>query len=184
MVLTDTQIKLLLRQQSISDRWPWSTNDESVIDKNIKDIVVEVCRQASVEDKTEYGHYGSGYASFVDCWLYRPNDTFRIRSGNNFQGLVVVFSRLSPFYVLGEGAKSWHERGGGSYLPCFDFVDEIKHQAVSELIPQVTAVLADRGLERLHKSDLDVVLPTSVRVPTILADHENRHFDALFYWED
>ncbi len=112
MLLTETQIALLLKQLAISDEWPWATNDEAVIDKNIKDIVAEIRRKLRLEDKTEYGHYGSGYASFVDCWLYRPDAEFRYRAGDNYHGLVVLFSRLSPFYVFGQGDKSWDKIGG------------------------------------------------------------------------
>lgn len=184
MFLTETQIERLLRQQAISDDWPWATNDDAVIDKNIKDIVAEIRRKLRLEDKTEYGHYGSGYASFVDCWLYRPDADFRYRDGDNYHGLVVLFSRLSPFYVLGQGNKSWDKTSGASYLPDFDFVDDFEHQPAMELVPRVNTILTDRGLKQLHKSDLDTILPNSVSVPTIMADHVFRHFDALFYWED
>ncbi len=184
MRLTDTEIDLLLKQQAISVQWPWSTNDERVIDNNIKDIVAEVRRRLRLEDKTEYGHYGSGYASFVDCWLYRPDDDFRYRPGAHYKGLVVLFSRLSRFYVLGQGFKSWHVTGGTSYLPEFEFVDSFDHQAVLSLVPRVTSILTDRGLTRLYKSDLEIVLARHICVPTIMTDRVFRHFDALFYWED
>lgn len=184
MFLTDSQIELLLEQRAISEDWPWETNDEAVIDKNIKDIVAEICRKLRLEDKTEYGHYGSGYASFVDCWLYRPDDSFRYRAGDNYHGLVVLFSRLSPFYVVGQGDKSWDKTSGASYVPGFDFVDDFQDQPVKDLVPRVNTILTDRGLTQLHKCDLDTILPNGVTVPTIMADRVFRHFDALFYWED
>jgi len=184
MLLTDTEIDTLLKQRSIFNQWPWSTNDECVIDKNIKDIIAEVRRKVRVKDKSEFGHYGSGYASFVDCWLYRSDDEFRYRPGDNYHGLVVLFSRLSAFYVIGQGEKSWDKTSGASYLPDFDFMDTIEHPAVTELVPRVTAVLDDRGLKRLHKFDLDTILPNDVHVPTIMSEQVFRHFDALFYWED
>lgn len=185
MILTETQIDTLLRQQSISNEWPWSTNDERVIDKNIKDIVAEIRRKTNVEDKTEYGHYDSGYASFVDCWLYRRDDDFRYRPGDSYYGLVVLFSRLSNYYVIGQGKKSWDKTGGASYLPDFDFVDNIDHQPVAELAPRVIDILNQRGLKQLHKTDLRAKLSRGVSVPTIMAAASVfYHFDALFYWED
>ncbi len=187
-MFTDTQIDMLINQESISSEWPWSTNDERVIDRHIREIVAEVRQKLRVEDKTEFAHYCSGYASYVDCWLYRPDDEFRFEPGNNYHGLVVLFSRLSSFYVIGEGKKSWTETiggtYGGTYLPEFGFVDDIHHEAVAGLVPPVTAILDDRGLTRLYQSDLDTILPLDVGVPTILADEVFRHFDALFYWED
>ncbi|MFN0021121.1 MAG: hypothetical protein ACKVP0_22980 [Pirellulaceae bacterium] len=184
MRLTESQIDVLLRQRSISEEWPWSTNDETIIDKNIRDIVAEVRRKARVEDKTEFNHYGSGYASFVDCWLYRPTDEFRYCPGNNYHGLVVLFSRLSPFYVVGEGDKSWDGSSGASCLPAFEFLDVIEHPSVKELVRLVVPVLDARGLTRLHVDDLSPLLPSGVPVPSIMAERVFRHFDALFYWED
>lgn len=184
MILTDAQIAALLCQQPISNEWPWSTTDEAIVDKNIKDIVAEVRRKLGVKDKSEYGHYGSGYASFVDCWLYRPDDDFRYRPGDNYHGLVVLFSRLSNYYVIGQGEKSWDRTSGASYLPDFEFVDDIDHQPVAQLAPGVIAILNQRGLKHLHQSDLNTMLPTGVSVPTIMANRAFHHFDALFYWED
>ncbi len=127
-MLTETQIQLLLHQKSISDEWPWGTNDQREIDKHIQSIVAEVCRKLQLEEKTVYDHYGSGYASYVDCWFYRPDKDFRVSAGDDYQGLVVLLSRLSPYYVVGQGQKSWHKTGGAAYLPRFQFVDEIDHE--------------------------------------------------------
>ena len=184
MLLTDAQIDALLCQQPILNEWPWSTNDETIIDNHIKDIVAEVRRKTGVKDRSEYDHYGSGYASFVDCWLYRPDDDFRYRPGDNYYGLVVLFSRLSNYYVIGQGEKSWDKTSEAIYLPDFDFVDDIDHQPVAQLAPRVVDILNQRGLKQLHKSDLNTILPTDVSVPTILAGRVFHHFDALFYWED
>jgi len=184
MRLSPSQIDSLLRQEPITSDWPWSTNDQATIDRNIKDIVAEVRRKLRLLDKTEYGHYGSGYASFVDCWLYRDDDDFRVHSGNHYWGLVVLFSRLSRYFVLGQGEKSWQNTSGASYLPSFAFVDKIEHPSVLRIVPDVCGILANRGLVRLGADDLAELLPRQTDVPTILGDPPWRHFDALFYWED
>ena len=183
-MLTETQIDLLLRQKSISDEWPWRTNDQRQIDKHIRSIVAEACRKLQLEEKAVYDHYGSGYASYVDCWLYRPDKEFGVGAGDDYKGLVVLLSRLSPYCVIGQGQKSWHKTGGASYLPIFDFVDGIEHAAVLALVPRVTKILTSHGLKRLHKSDLEESLRKGLRVPTVLAERKFRQFDALFYWED
>ena len=184
MHLSDTQIDRLINQKAISEVWPWNTNDETQVDDNLRDIIAELRRKLRLADKTEFGHYGSGYASFVDCWLYRPDKEFRYEAGNNYFGLVVLFSRMSPYYVLGQGRKSWKESSGASYLPHFEFVDELDHPSVVALVPRVDKVLVSRGLERLHKADVEKTLPIGTHVPTVLAEKRFRYFDALFYWED
>lgn len=184
MLLSENDIRSLLRQEPITDEWPWNTKDENTIHGNIKDIIAEIRRNQRLLDKTEFGHYGSGYASYVDCWLYREDDDFRFDKKNCYWGLVVLFSTLSKYYVVGQGQKTWHKKGGSSYLPAFQFVDQIEHPAVQQITDRVCVVLADRGLIRAHADDLSSLLPRDISVPTILANPPWRHFDALFYWED
>lgn len=184
MLLTDAHIDDLLHQRVISSEWPWVTNDERVIDKHFKDILAEIRRKVRVEDKTEFGHYGSGYASYVDCWLYRPVDDFRAGGGSNYFGLFVLFSRLSHYYVMGQGQKAWSGRTCSSYLPAFELVDAINNPGVLELEMLVEPLLESRGLRRLRSNDLSEFLPEDVKVPTILTRRAYRQFDALFYWED
>ena len=183
-MLTEKEINRLLDQKPITKERPWSTGDEQAIDKNIEAIVVKLCKKHDVLDKTEYEHYGSGYASFVDCWLYRPDDEFRFEKGNCFWGLVVLFSRLSKYFVLGEGQKTWHKGSGSSYVPSFEFVDVFTQNSTKTLERLIFHTLERQGLVRLHANDLAKFLRTDIRVPTILSDPPWRHFDALFYWED
>jgi hypothetical protein len=184
MILSENQIELLLHQKPITDEWPWVTRDESVIDMHWKDVLSEICRDLNLLEKSEFGHYGSGYASYVDSWLYRDTEEFRFHPGNCFWGLVILYSRLSPFYVIGEGKRTWHDKGGSSYLPCFEFVDQLTQNCVFSLSQDVEAILGNRGLRRLRKDQVSGTLDAKFQVPTILADPPLRHFDAIYYWED
>ncbi|MCB1043324.1 MAG: hypothetical protein KDC35_10305 [Acidobacteria bacterium] len=184
MILTPELIDRLLAQEPITDLWPWASGNEQAIEDHWKDIVHKICRRLTLRFKAVFNHYGSGYASYVDTWFYREDPAFKIGPDDCYSGLVVLYSRLSPYYVLGEGAKCWHSRGGSSYLPHFHFLDQFSHPAVKELIPEVDAIMAQSGLQRLFKTDLAEAMPTSTAIPTILADAPWVHFDALFYWED
>lgn len=184
MNLSEKDIKALIRQESITDEWPWNTRDERIIHKNIKKIVSEICRTSRLHDITEYNHYGSGYASFVDCWLYRDDREFKYDTGNSYWGLVVLFSTLSHYFVLGEGKKTWNKSAVSSYLPSFQFTDKIDHPATKGLVRGVCSILEARGLVRALAADLSLYLPPEIDIPTILTDPPYRHFDALFHWED
>jgi hypothetical protein len=184
MLLSEADIALLLRQEPITDEWPWNSREESTIHKHIKDIIAEIRRKIRLLDKTEFGHYGSGYASFVDCWLYCDTQEFQLDIGNCYWGLVVLFSTLSHYYAIGEGQKTWNDKGGSSYLPSFEFVDQISHPAIHTITESVCGILNARGLKRAHADELSELLPRDAVVPTILGDPPFRHFDALFYWED
>lgn len=43
--LSQTEIDRLLQGQSITDEWPWNTQDASVVDKHYKDVLAEVRRK-------------------------------------------------------------------------------------------------------------------------------------------
>ena len=183
MKFDTNQTKKLLNQESITNISPWSLNQETVIDLHIKKSIKVICQKLKIKDKTEYNHYGSGYASFIDCWLYLEKEELRYLDCG-FYGLVILFSRLSNYYVIGEGTKTWKGTTGSSYLPSCNFVDQIKRPKLKEIEKEVTTLLTYRGFERLYKKDLEDKLNQSFDIPTMLGDPPFTNFDLLFYWED
>lgn len=137
------------------------------------------------KERTEWNHYGSGYASFLDAWFYYPDGRARRSiTDDHHAGVFVLLSRLTGTYALGQGEKSWSPKGGSSYLPHFEAVDFFDHPVLAETTTIIDATLTRLGLKRLHRSDLEPFITQSHRVPTILSDPPHRIFDALFYWED
>jgi hypothetical protein len=187
-VLTPQQIELLLAQRSISDAFPWKTNDLSQIDAFYKDVCSNVSRATATLSKIHWDHYGSGYASFVDAWFYRTTPDFNVnkplRKVEGHKGLIVLLSRHSPYFVFMEGDKHWHATGGSGYVPVFSMVDDLPSRAVAALAQQMQPLLEGFGLVRAHKADLAAELPSHFEVPTILSDEPFNEFDAIFYWED
>jgi hypothetical protein len=187
-LLSLREIERLLSQQTISERHPWVTNDERLIEAHLKGACAAVIRATRSESRIEWGHYGSGYASFVDAWFYKTTSDFNVKRpiphSEGHTGLVVLFSRLSPYFVFMEGEKSWHASGGSSYLPVFDMLDKLETEGVSLLAQQVQPVLESCGLIRAVREQLSEPLPSGARVPTILTGRGFTQFDALFYWED
>jgi hypothetical protein len=147
--LTPSGIDQLLQGMPVTNEWPGNTNDEWTVERTFRRYLAEVCRTCQVRERTEWTHYGSGYASYIDRWLYRETDEFHRGPRNWFSGLIVLFSRLSGYFVLGEGEKSWRSHGGSSYTPAFNNLDNIKTPAVVELVEPVCAVLKARGLVRV-----------------------------------
>lgn len=189
MDLSDDEISALLSERSISQAYPWVTNDFREIEKFYKSLIAQAMRKTQVKSLVEWQNYGSGYASFVDAWFYRESPDFSARfrpdRGEAYTGLVVVLSRLSPYFVLMEGEKSWNADGGGSsYLPHLDSVDEFRSQAVINLADDVQAILEEHGLIRLNHAMLDKPLDPDIDVPTVLTNRPFTLFDALFHWED
>jgi hypothetical protein len=187
-LLSHREIESLLSQQTISERHPWVTNDAQLIEAHLRGACAAVTEATRLESRAEWGHYGSGYASFVDAWFYKTTCDFKvkqpIRHEEGHTGLVVLLSRLSPYFVFMEGEKRWHAHGGSSYLPEFAMLDKLETKSVSLLARQVQPVLENCGLIRAVREQLSEPLPPSLWVPTILTDGGFTQFDALFYWED
>ncbi|KQZ26957.1 hypothetical protein [Duganella sp. Root1480D1] len=189
MFISDDEISALLSERSISQEYPWVTNDFQEIEKFFKFLFAETRRKTQVKSLVEWQNYGSGYASFVDAWFYRESPDFSASfepdRGESYTGLVVVLSRLSPYFVLMEGEKSWNAEGGGSsYLPNLGSVDKFRSQAVLDLASEVQAILEIHGLIRLSHEMLDKPIDPEFDVPTVLSDRPFTLFDALFHWED
>ena len=187
-LLSIHQIDQLLSGEVISDAHPWATRDEQIIEQHLKAACAAVSGLAGVSSRIEWGHYGSGYASFVDAWFYKTGADFEMKTrpgtGQHYVGLVVLLSRLSPWFVFMQGEKHWHARGGGSYLPDPTMLDHLTHAGVLHLAQAVQPVLENLGFVRARRGELSQPLPPDKEVPTILTSGPFTQFDALFYWED
>ncbi len=175
----------LVRGETVSNRSPWSDGERKV-DSFYRGVVAKIEREQRCRSRNEWSHYGSGYASFVEAWFYRDDEDFRRPhepKGQSFVGLAVLLSRLSEFYVLGRGEKSWSKTTAGSFLPELAFVDRLT-DLPADFVQGVEHTLSACGLVRLRREQLEAELPSATEVPTILADPPYRFFDALFHWED
>ncbi|UOQ91013.1 hypothetical protein MUN74_09025 [Agromyces endophyticus] len=182
------QIRDLIDGRPIVDGFAYGKSDEAAVDALHRNVCRAIERQTSTLSRIVWDDYGSGYASFVDAWFYREESGWAgpaISGAQSWQGLAVLLSRLSPYFVFLEGHKSWDERGGSSYMPSFGDIDRLSSPAVAALAGQVQAVLEQHGLIRLHATDLSAPLDPSIRVPSLFsAPGTYLEYDALFYWED
>lgn len=168
-ILTDANLLDLIHDRPITEQLPWASRNDALIIDFYQRIIRDVrathwlgCRVCA--------DWGSGDASFVDALFYREPD---------YRGLAVYFSKLSPYYVIGEGRK------GGFNLD-YAGVDTFAHRNVERLVAPVCAVLDSNGLIRLSKADLGPPLPGSCygAFYTMITQPPWRHFDALFHWVD
>ncbi|MES2889629.1 MAG: hypothetical protein V4739_16670 [Pseudomonadota bacterium] len=187
-LLSPFEVERVLLGQSITDRQPWATGDPAAVDGLLQGVCAAVTRLTRCESRVEWTHYGSGYASYVDAWFYRATPESGVKhAGRDVEahtGLVVLLSRLAPYFVFMEGQKHWDALSAGSYLPHFDMLDRFDTPAVALLSQHVQRVLESHGLIRVLQAQLGAPLDEGVRVPTILTDDGFRQFDALFHWED
>lgn len=176
-----------LTQWALS-RLPAAPNGGRSIASDYPDIVREIERKFKLQSRVEWDSHGQGYASFVDAWFYQDTPEFRLPSvakgSHEYLGLYVLLCRAAPYYVIGQGSKSWTDRGGSSYLPSYSGIDVLPSRAVQELSVKVEALLSARGLVRLHPADVAEELPPDLCFDTNLTDGPHRLYDALFFWYD
>lgn len=181
-------LEALFQSGWIWEKLPQIARSEPPHDERYAQIMQEVVRRLSLKERAEWESYGSGYASFVDVWLYRDEPQFRRplydKADYSFTGLWVALCRHAPCYVMGEGEQSWSAVNGGSYLPSLEGVDALKTPAVALLANEVEGVLNEHGLVRLRKSDVEIPLPQDVQFESNLAHGALRIFDAFFFWND
>ena len=183
---SSVEIERLIQGQPVREPLPFDPANDEALRRFYEGLVRQIEREQSLRSRVEWNHYGSGYASFIEAWFYPADDRARLSGREEgHTGLVVLLSRLSRCFVLGQDEKRWSSDGSGSAgLPNFSTVDDITHPAILPFVAPVTALLTAAGLQRLHRQDLAAPLPDTLRVPTILTDLPFRQFDALFHWED
>lgn len=167
---------------------PPASKAERCSPSDYADIIREIAREFSLEGRSEADSYGQGYASFVEAWFYQDKPEFRLprqtKGEQHFAGLYVLFCRHAPYVTLGSGAKSWHSRGGSSFMPSFQGTDVFANPTIEALAAKVEAVCSERGLVRLRKAELAAELPEDLQFGSNLTDGTPRLFDALFFWND
>jgi hypothetical protein len=184
LTLANDEIRGLIRGEELM-RFPPVRRPTSELESFYTSLVKQITHLAGCADKTEWNHYGSGYASFVDAWFYLPDGRARgDLAGEGHYGIYVLLSRLSCFYVVGQGQKTWQRNGGSSYLPDLKSVDSVEHAVLLPLERQIDAFLSASDLKRLHRPDLELRIQGEHKAPTILSDAPFTQFDALFFWED
>ncbi|MDG9667791.1 hypothetical protein ONV78_08615 [Hahella sp. CR1] len=179
-MFTDEHITRLLNQQPISDAPPWCDGDERAVDSFYKYVCARVSQLTMAQFHAEWKHYGSGYASFVDVCFYQGKAA-QGQDAPEQMGLEVLFSRLSPYFVLMEAPVP---TSGFHSLPSFNGLDRLRTPNVIQLAQTIQPILEDFGLLRLYKSDLNKTLPRQIKVPAVLNEGACKLYDALFYWED
>ncbi len=184
----DAEVARLIQGQPIGEPLPFDPADDGAIRRFYEDLVRQIEREHGLRARVEWGHYGSGYASFIEAWFYPADGRASLpphQAGDErHAGLVVLLSRQSRYFVLGQDEKSWSANSGSGGLPGFSTVDDLTHPALLPHVAPVTALLTAAGLQRLSRGDLAALLSAEVMVPTILTDQPFRQFDALFHWED
>lgn len=193
-MFTIEQLKAMIRQEIISEQYPYSTQDEQELKNYLKAILAELER-ANIRCNVERDHFGSGYASYIKWFVYEESsiqvEEDRFRRNVETQGLHVLISRLAPVVVMGNGEefRSYLRTTGaelGSGQSILSRPGELNiDPTLQKLANQVERLFMKYQFTILRKEDLDKPLPFDADIPTLWCDKgEYLVWDAVFYWED
>lgn len=176
----------LAQAQPVGEGWPYDGGSEAEILAHIKGTIATLAQRTGLALEPEFDHYGSGYASYVDIFARRRDDSGATqRSGHlEITGLRVYLSRLAPIACMGKAMISRGPTFGSfSYLEPSQ-LGTTPGDAWNDVARAMRGALSERGYALLPAALAARALPFDVEIPTVLSDGPFRYFDAVFFWED
>jgi hypothetical protein len=183
---TDQELKSVIDGNSIGSFFPYQGGSELEIESYIKTIVADLDRSAIIKADADYSMYGSGYASYVDIFCYKKDNTSTVQKGGVYylDGIQIFISRLAPVAVFGKENRSKHKHGGSFGFIRPNSVGTTPEGDWEYFVDEIKRKLASYNISLLNKRYVSQVLHFETKITTILDDGEYKIFDAFFYWED
>ena len=152
-MFSEEELKKIINFESIGNFFPYKDGEYEDVENYIKRIVAELNRIPNIIAKADYSMYGSGYASYVDIFCCKK-DNSSTKVENNIKwikGILLYICRLAPVAVLGETEITQHENGGSS-----EFLDEEKTNKFNrtdweDIVRKIEKVISNFGLTLLSK---------------------------------
>ena len=193
----EEQLQGLIEGKIVGAKFPYDTNNEQEIEAHIRRLFHRINRIPNVVCEAEWNHFGSGYASFVEFFIYQKEDTKVIEEKHGIQevrtdGLIIDICRLAPVAIMGEDDRyktiriETNEVVSGAYGSLLGDPMQIqlseKFQSLAEKLKQC---LTEFEYELLKSEDINQPLPFKTKIQTIYRKpKEYLVADAIFYWED
>ncbi|MCM3761945.1 hypothetical protein M3212_14310 [Alkalihalobacillus oceani] len=191
------QLQALIEGEILGETYPYDTKNEQEIEAHIRGLFYRINRIPHLVCEAEWNHFGSGYASFVEFFCYRKEDSTVVEEKYGVQevktnGMIIDICRLAPVAIIGEDDRykkikvETNEEVGGAYGTLLDgtnrFVCSEKFQRTEEQLKQS---LKEFQYELLETEELTQPLSVQTKIPTIYRKpNQYLVMDAIFYWED
>lgn len=203
MRFTSEQLQTIISEKPIGNSYPYNTKDDKEIEKYILNLFYSLNCSPLIKCSSEFNHYGSGYASYVDFFCYKKEDCSILQkdysqksnvSTIEIEGFVIYVSRLAPVAVIGIDTR-YHtveklENRKNGFLGAFTFLQakdviSTPPNTLAEEFREVVTKLQDSEYTILDRDYVSQSLPFKAQIPTILSvERDYRIFDAIFYWMD
>lgn len=185
----DSQIRAS-QDESACGEGAWAGGAEAV-EGYLRRVVADLNRIPElVVEHAEFGHYGSGYASFVDVLLTRRDGSARRVDPDGYttgEGLSVALCRLAPIAcILSPAERSHHPAGHGHHsMPSLDADAETPILGSEKGCEQISKVLNRHRIMLVGPRLLSRRALPRLKIDTNLGDGPHYSiFDVWFHWMD
>lgn len=196
-MFSNDQLRDLIKGKIIGDKFPYDTGDEKEIEDHIRRLFYRIKRNHKLVCEAEWGHFGSGYASFVEFFCYSKEQVTVLQKKNGVRkeeihGIIIDICRLAPVAIMGEDIRyktfliETNEIIGRGYGTLLDGQNSLTVSVEFQTAAaHLKKSLNEYNYELLHAEGLKRFLPFQEKIPTIYrAKGQYLVMDAIFYWED
>ncbi|WP_042477625.1 hypothetical protein [Bacillus ndiopicus] len=195
-MFTNEQLKQLIAGEMIGEMFPYNTKSEQLILGYLKRIKVELEKSKQIHCEPEPLHFGSGYASYIQWFVYCNDSITRTKQPSGVveerkEGLIVNISMLAPVVLIGRGEKTdcyLMETGvwtNGAMTSLDDIHQLIVPNNLKELYEKLQRLFLKYNYSILQKEDVEKPLPFDANIATLSRRPKDYLIkDAIFYWMD
>ncbi|MCR9197643.1 MAG: hypothetical protein NXI04_03270 [Planctomycetaceae bacterium] len=171
--------------EAIASLWQYDEQPE-VIEKFLRSVAGQLASLANTTIESEFDHYGSGYASFVDLFCYPSDGSSQTKHGTGVitNGITIYLSRLTPVAMSGALQKFRSPEASSYDFLSPELVGTVPESVSGDFVQEISNVLARNDFHILDHATAAVPLSPGIHPPTILREAPYTIFDALFHWID
>lgn len=178
-MFTVEALQAMIRQEFISEQYPYSEQDDRELYRYVKPLIAELER-GGIRCKVGEDHFDSGYASYIQLFIYEDaaivEEVKPHTRSEDIYGFHVLISRLAPVAVIGN-ANEWgsysietgESRSGGRSM--ISTPQDVKvDPPYEQLANTLERMLMKYQFTILRQEDLDAPLPFEADIPTIFRE--------------
>jgi hypothetical protein len=183
--ITNEILERVIAGEPVGEHEAFKNGSHHKIKGHIKATIHDLEQSKNIVLETE-DSYGSGYASYVDVFCYKPEGhSSHVKSGTTYiDGIAVYLCKLAPVAVMGAMQKTKSKHGGGGSFLRPEDLNSLPEGDWAAFANEIYNKLEKNGFEILKARDLKKNMPFETNIPTILGDPPFQIFDAFFHWMD
>ena len=185
MDITNEILERVIAGRPVGEHEAYKNCSKNAIKGHIKATIHDLEQSIIIALETD-DSYGSGYASYIDVFCYKPNGrSSQVKFGTTYiDGIAIYLCKLAPVAIMGTNGKSQSPNGGTFGFLRTEAVNSLPPGDWLEMEAEIRHKLEKRGFEILGPQELEKPLPFIAKIETNFGDPPYTIFDAFFNWMD